>query len=104
MKSAAGSDALDLLRGPLMHDPEKLQTFRIRSCVKDKDLERKRDSTLSDFALRHCRRAIATQSRICRAFRRTRKTSDEGWIELIIVAGDLVPPGNTDRRAALVGR
>src|SRR3990172_12765116 len=35
----------------LGHDPEKLQTFRIRSCVKDKGLERNRDSTLSDFAL-----------------------------------------------------
>src|SRR3990172_9695327 len=35
----------------LEHDPEKLQTFRSRSCVKDKDLERKHESTLSDFAL-----------------------------------------------------
>src|SRR3990170_1751158 len=34
------------------HDPERLQSFRIRSCVKDKGLERKRDSTSMDFALR----------------------------------------------------
>src|SRR3990172_11192457 len=35
----------------LEHDPEKLQTFRTRSCVKDRDLERNHDSLQMDFAL-----------------------------------------------------
>ena len=37
--------------GRLKHDPEKLQTFRIRSCGKDKSLERNRISMRTDFAL-----------------------------------------------------
>src|SRR3972149_4420737 len=51
-----GQDHASKTRG---HDPEKLQTFRIRSCLKDKGLERNRDSTLSDFALAHSRKCLA---------------------------------------------
>src|SRR4029077_14871969 len=42
----------------LEHDPEKLQTFRTKSYVKDQDIERNRDSTQMDFVLARLKTSV----------------------------------------------